>query len=78
MTRRGARGARALAAVSLTGILLAVGAATLTVVPSLSPDLAHPAVVTDSVLWATGTGLGLVTALGFSAVLGRGQTNHSP
>ncbi len=49
--------------------LLAVGAATLAVLPSVAPAAAGPAVILDAVLWAVGTALGLATAFGFAAVL---------
>ncbi len=48
---------------------LAVGSATLTVLPRLNPELQQAAVRADSVLWTVGTLLGLLTALGFTAAL---------
>lgn len=51
--------------------LLAVGAATATVLPSWWPALAGAAVVADGVLWMSGTLLGLGTAIGFAVVLVR-------
>ncbi|MCM0620840.1 hypothetical protein [Nocardioides bruguierae] len=51
--------------------LLAVGAATLTVLPVLAPAAGTAAVVVDAVLWTLGTLLGVATALGFGAVLVR-------
>ncbi len=49
--------------------LLAIGAATLAIAPDALPHLAHAAVVVDAGLWTTGTALGLLTALGFTAAL---------
>ncbi|MBF4161867.1 C4-dicarboxylate ABC transporter [Nocardioides sp. CBS4Y-1] len=51
--------------------LLAVGAATLTVVPTVAAAATSAAVVVDAVLWTLGTGLGLATAFGFAVVLMR-------
>lgn len=51
--------------------LLAVGSATFTVVPPLSPSLRPVAVHVDASLWGVGTLLGLATALGFTTVLVR-------
>ena len=52
--------------------MLAVGAATYTVVPLVAPGALELAVGVDAVLWVVGTVVGLVTALGFAAVLVRG------
>lgn len=51
--------------------LLAVGAATDTVLPALSPGRLHLAWSLDVVLWTLGTVLGVVTALGFASLLVR-------
>ncbi|QKE83422.1 TDT family transporter [Arthrobacter sp. NEB 688] len=53
--------------------LLSVGAATAAVLPgSSAAELVDPVAV-DAVLWVAGTALGLVTALGFAALLVRGH-----
>ncbi len=49
--------------------LLSIGAATLTVTASRSPQWSPVAVVVDAVLWGLGTSIGILTALGFAAVL---------
>ncbi|MEO7754103.1 MAG: TDT family transporter [Terracoccus sp.] len=53
--------------------LLAVGAAVLTVAPLVHPSALTAAVRVDAVLWTLGTVVGLVTALGFTAVLVRSE-----
>lgn len=53
--------------------LLAVGAATLAVLPAAGLGSLVDPVVVDAVLWTAGTLLGLVTALGFAALLVRGH-----
>ncbi|NHA70260.1 C4-dicarboxylate ABC transporter [Phycicoccus sp. CMS6Z-2] len=53
--------------------LLAVGSATVTVLPVAVPGAEALAVGVDAVLWTAGTVLGLATALGFSVVLLRGH-----
>ncbi|MBR7744726.1 C4-dicarboxylate ABC transporter [Phycicoccus sp. BSK3Z-2] len=57
--------------------LLAVGAATRTVLPAAAPGTLPAAVVVDGVLWTAGTLLGLGTAFGFGAVLLRTR-DHAP
>jgi len=49
--------------------LLAVGSATITVVPAVVPSRTGAAGWVDAALWTLGTGLGLVTAFGFAALL---------
>ncbi len=56
--------------------LLAVGAAVLTVTPLLSPAALPVAVGIDGALWGVGTVIGLVTALGFTAVLVRSEAGE--
>lgn len=56
--------------------LLAIGSATLTVVPLVAPDLAHTAILVDATLWVSGTAIGVATALGFVAVLVRREVGH--
>ena len=56
--------------------LLAIGSATLSVVPTVVPDLAHTAVLVDATLWVVGTVIGATTALGFVAVLVRREVGH--
>ena len=51
--------------------LLAVGAATSTVLPAVDAGLTGTAVALDAVLWTAGTVLGLATAFGFSVALMR-------
>jgi tellurite resistance protein TehA-like permease len=49
--------------------VLAVGSATAAVLPSWVPALAGVAVGVDALLWVLGTALGLLTAIGFTALL---------
>jgi tellurite resistance protein TehA-like permease len=49
--------------------MLAVGSATVTVLPPWVPALADAAVVLDGVGWVLGTALGLATAIGFTVLL---------
>lgn len=51
--------------------VLAVGSATAAVLPSWVPALAGLAVGVDALLWVLGTALGLLTAIGFTALLVR-------
>ena len=57
--------------------LLAVGAASLTVLPAVAPAALPLAVAADAVLWTVGTTVGLGAAFGFAAVLLR-TPGHAP
>ncbi len=52
--------------------ILAAGSATLTVLPDLVPRFAPFALAVDEVTWLVGTGLGLVTSIGFAIALRKG------
>lgn len=56
--------------------LVSVGSATLVVLPAHLAGSAPVAVAADSVLWVTGTALGVATALGFAAWLVRRRPGH--
>ncbi len=59
--------------------ILAVGAATLTVVPRLRPAWQHAAVLVDGSLWLVGTLVGLAATFGFAAlIITRGLSEPKP
>lgn len=56
--------------------ILAVGSATLTVLPVHAPGLTHVSLLADAALWTIGTALGLLTTLSFTAMLVRGAAGQ--